>query len=78
MAYDLRIQGSAGLYRIVAATPSGKQWRKRNLGKGERSVLPNGALVCDSSADCRAIVAGAVKDGLAVEVNGVDMKGFGQ
>lgn len=75
---DLRIQGSWGLYSITTATPKGKRWQKRHLAKGERSVLPNGDLVCEGGDECRAIVAGAVKDGLAVEVNGVDMKGFGQ
>lgn len=77
MATDLRIEGSAGLYRIVAATPSGRQWRKRNLSDGERSVL-DGATICDGGRECRDIVRAAVKDGLSVTVNGVDMKGFGQ
>lgn len=77
MSPDIRVTGSMGLYKIIAPTSAGKRWRKKHLTSGERVLDSAGALVCDGGENCRAIVAGAVKDGLAVEVNGVDMKGFG-
>jgi hypothetical protein len=73
--YDLIISGQWGLYTIAALTKRGRTWTRKHLSGGERTHL-NGALVCEGGDRCRAIVAGADKDGLRVEVNGVDMKGF--
>jgi hypothetical protein len=72
---DVRVSGSAGLYRISALTPLGRAWCGSHLSEGERTVL-DGDVVCEGGGRCRDIVAGMVADDLRVEVNGVDMTGF--
>jgi hypothetical protein len=73
---DVSVSGSAGLYRISALTPLGRAWCARHLPGGERTVL-DGDVVCEGGGRCRDIVAVMVADRLRVEVNGVDMSGFG-
>lgn len=76
--YDLSITGSWGFYTIRAQTPKGERWVKKHLSDGERSHDSEGNVLCDDGDYCREIVAAAVRGRLRVEVNGVDMKGYGQ
>ena len=72
--YDLSVTGQWGLYEIFTPTTRGKRWVKKNV-EADRIEL-GGAVVVEGGDRCRDIVAGAVKEGLRVEVNGLDMKGF--
>ena len=72
---DVIVTGQWGLYSILPMSKRGRAWVKRHLSDGERTVL-NGATMCEGGDRCREIVAGMVAQGLRVEVNGVDMKGF--
>jgi hypothetical protein len=75
-SFDVQIVGRWGLYSVMPVSRRGRTWSTRHLSGGERVTIGQ-AIVCDGGDRCRAIVAGMVKDGLRVEVNGVDMKGFG-
>lgn len=75
MNTDVSINGQWGLYSIRPATARGRAWAKRHLSRGERTVL-DGAIMCEGGRACRDIVAAMVRQGLRVEVNGVDMAGF--
>ena len=75
MKYDLVISGQWGLYTIASPTKRGKTWLRKSLA-GEQTRL-HGAIVCEGGDRCRAIVAGADRSGLRVEVNGLDMRGYG-
>jgi hypothetical protein len=72
--FDVSITGQ-GFYLISPGTTRGRAWARKHLSKGERTKVGD-AIACDDGRACREIVAGMVKDGLAVQVNGVDMKGF--
>ena len=74
-APDITIAGS-GFYSIDPASRRGRAWVRRHLSSGERTPTDNGGVWTDSGRACREIVAGMVKDGLRVEVNGQDMTGF--
>lgn len=73
--FDMTVEGQWGLYSIHTPTTRGKRWRARKLSGGERTTLGD-ALMCEGGDRCRAIVADAVADGLRVQVNGVNMKGY--
>ncbi|MGH7177701.1 MAG: hypothetical protein ACREJC_10000 [Tepidisphaeraceae bacterium] len=75
VSYDLTVTGSWGLYAIAPLTTKGRSWTKRHLTDAIAGAV-RGSVMCESGRMCREIVAEAVKDGLRVEVNGVDMKGF--
>jgi len=75
MSFDVVIQGQ-GVFMIDPLSERAKQWIEENI-RGEQTWLHD-MLACEGSRNTRAIVAGMVRDGLNVEVNGVDMKGFGQ
>ena len=74
--YDVLVTGSWGLYEITPAGSAARRWVKKHLSKGERTVRSNGAVMCEGGREIRHIVAGMVKDGLRVSVNGQDMAGF--
>jgi hypothetical protein len=75
--FDVLITGEWGLYEIEPLTRAGKSWMDENLsdGDGERTRIGEN-VVCEGGDNCRAIVRGMDHDGLKVELNGVDMKGF--
>ena len=73
---DVVITGQMGLYEIRFVTEGGTAWFQQHLEYHGRTWHGD-ALICDSSRMCRDIVAGMDRDGLAVELNGQDMKGFG-
>jgi hypothetical protein len=70
--FDVIVTGQ-GYYLITPSTKAGKAWARKHLSDGERTRVGN-AIACDSGAQCRDIVAGMLRDGLAVEVNGRDMR----
>ncbi len=70
MTFDVNVTGSMGLYSIRFNTPRAYKWFQDNLSKGPRT-FQYGALVCEGSPQCRTIVAGLVRDGLRVAVNGI-------
>ena len=74
MTPDLVISGSWGLYTIEPTTPKATRWVRKHIPS---PVKLHGRIVCEGGDRCRDIVAGADRDGLRVEVNGQDMKGFG-
>lgn len=71
---DVDINGQMGLYSLARLTERAQRWTTKKL-RGEQTIL-NGAIMVEGGDRCRAIVAAMVADGLRVEVNGVDMKGF--
>lgn len=75
MSFDVIVNGEMGLYMIDPLTPRARSWLKKNI-RGEQTHVGR-LLACEGSRNVREIVAGMVRDELAVEVNGVDMKGFG-
>jgi hypothetical protein len=75
-ALDVIVSGRMGLYSIDPLTVRGCKWMKRHLSKGERTPTSNGGVYCEGGNRCRDIVEGMDRDGLRVEVNGVDMNGF--
>lgn len=77
--FDVIITGELGLYEIEPLTRAGKAWMDEHLsdGEGERTRMGD-SVICEGSDNCQDIVAGMDKDGLKVEMNGVDMKGFGK
>jgi hypothetical protein len=75
--YDVTVTGKMGFYEFHFLTPKAKRYRFKCLGKAFRSPMGGTYLVCDDSEQCRAIVVSMNIHGLSVEVNGVDMKGFG-
>jgi hypothetical protein len=77
--FDVVITGEMGLYEIEPLTRDGKAWMDINLsdGNGERTRMGE-SVICDDSDYCREIVRGMDRDGVKVEMNGVDMKGFGK
>jgi len=77
--FDVVITGELGLYEIEPLTHVGKAWMDENLsdGDGERSRMGD-SVICEGRDNCRDIVAGMDREGLKVEMNGVDMKGFGK
>lgn len=77
MAIDIRVTGSWGFYLISPATPKGRQWQRRHLTGGERTVTDSGDTACEGGDRIRHIVRGAIKDGLSVTVNGTIAKDLG-
>lgn len=77
-ALDAVITGSWGLYTVAFLTDAGRAWREEHLPKGDEITEWCGQVVVEGGDRCRAIVAGMDRDGLQVEVNGVNMKGFGK
>ncbi len=75
--FDVIITGEMGLYEIEPLTHAGKAWMDEHLsdGDGERTRMGD-SVICDDTDYCRDIVAGMDQDGIRVEMNGVDMKGF--
>jgi hypothetical protein len=74
--YDVIIDGRWGLYSIHPASKKGERWAQRKLSAGERTRIGE-AIMCEGSDRCRDIVAAMDREGLKVELNGVDMKGYG-
>ncbi len=72
--FDIDVTGQWGLYVLTPTTLVAKRWMKKHIPKP--TSYGHGVLCCEGSDRCQDIVAGAVKDGLTVSVNGVDMKGF--
>ena len=71
---DVAIEGSWGLYSCTPLTRAAQTFVKAKVDIGdwqdpERFHIEGGDR-------CRALVAGMVAEGLRVEVNGQDMKGF--
>lgn len=75
--FDVIITGQMGLYEIEPLTRSGKAWMDENLSGGERTRMGE-TVVCEGGDNCRDIVRAMDCEGLKVEMNGVDMKGFGK
>jgi hypothetical protein len=77
--FDVVITGELGLYEIAPLTAAGKSWMDEHLSDhdSERSRIGD-SVICEGSDNCRNIVRGMDRDGLKVEMNGVDMKGFGK
>ncbi len=77
--YDVIITGEWGLYEIEPLTRSGKAWMDEHLsdGDGERTRMGD-SVICEGGDNCRAIVRAMDDEGLKVELNGIDMKGFGK
>lgn len=77
--FDVVITGELGLYEIAPLTRTGKSWMDEHLsdGDGERTRMGE-SVICEGGDNCRDIVRGMDRDGLKVEMNGVDMKGFGK
>lgn len=73
--FDVVITGEMGLYEIAPLTRIGKSWMDEHLSGDERTRM-NESVICEGSDNCRVIVRAMDRDGLKVEMNGVDMKGF--
>jgi hypothetical protein len=76
--YDVTVSGSWGMYTATANTLRGKRWLRVNAPEGPEHTYVNGSLLVEGGNPSRLLVAGMVRDGLAVEVNGVDMTGFSE
>jgi hypothetical protein len=75
--FDVIITGELGLYEIEPLTRAGKAWMDENLSDGDSERTRMGeSVICDDAGYCRDIVAAMDHEGLKVEMNGVDMKGF--
>lgn len=72
---DVKISGAMGFYSIEAQTRAAARWMNLHV-EGVHTQRIGEIAHCDDGGLCREIVAGMVADGLHVEVNGVDMKGF--
>lgn len=72
---DVTISGQWGLYQIQPLSKSGQKWVRKHLSKN--SIKLHDSIVCEGSDRCREIVAAMDLAKLCVEVNGVNMKGFG-
>jgi hypothetical protein len=75
--YDVIVTVEVGFYEFHFLTQRAKKYMSKCLGKAFRSPMGGLYLVCDDSEQCRAIVVSMNIHGLSVQVNGVDMKGFG-
>lgn len=73
---DVLVRGKFGLYRMAFRSNEADGWRKAHLTDGERTYSNDGTLAIEGTDRCMAVVAGMVRAGLKVEVNGVDMAGF--
>jgi hypothetical protein len=75
--YDVVVTGELGLYQIEPLTRAGKAWMDEHLsdGDGERTRMGE-SVICEGADNCRDIVAAMDREGLKIEMNGVDMKGF--
>jgi len=77
--FDIAITGKLGMYEIAPLTRAGTSWRDEHLSERDSERTRRGeSVICDGMDNCHAIVAGMDRDGLKVEMNGVDMKGFGK
>jgi hypothetical protein len=75
--YDVIITGELGLYEIEPLTRAAKAWMDENLSGGERTRKGE-SVICEGGDNCRDIVRAMDREGLKVEMNGVDMRGFGK
>lgn len=77
--FDVIVTGELGLYEIAPLTRTGKAWMDEHLSDDDSERTRMGeSVICEGTDNCHAIVAGMDGDGLKIEMNGVDMKGFSE
>jgi hypothetical protein len=72
---DVSVKGSFGLYTLDFLTRKGRTYERKHLSQGDRTHLGE-ALICEGVRQCAEIIVAMNRAGLAVSLNGVDMKGF--
>ena len=80
VSFDLMVTSQFGsaIYAVVPESKKGERWLRKSCPDAIWITTIRGVeyLACEGRRLCEDLVAGAVKAGLEVEVNGMNMKGF--